>query len=138
MSLLSSSWSNLKLSGTTVADCGPHRVSSRSVSWNCTGNFLANAASDRTARIFAVDASAAAAAAGGGGGAGAASSSSSATGGGGAREVLVIPHSAGVLKTRFSPTEATQLCTAATDKFVRYVVLLRRHRSLTYARALKL
>lgn len=89
---------SLKLTNTTLIDCGSHRISSRSVSWNATGSFLAMACSDRVARICTVETSASAA----------------------VREVLTVSgHTAAVTKVRFHPHEPNQLCTAAADKSVR-------------------
>lgn len=85
--------SSLKLSNTTLIECGPHRVCSRSVSWDTLGSFLAMAASDRTVRLWTVE--------------------------NGSREVLVISHGAPVTKVRFHPSESTQLCTASADKTLR-------------------
>ena len=88
--------SSLKLTNNTnLIECGQNRWSSRSVSWNATGTYLAMASSDRTARLWTVETSA-------------------------AREVLVVSgHTGPVTKTRFQPTEPTTLCTAAADSTVR-------------------
>jgi THO complex subunit 3 len=100
--------SPLRLASYTCTEGGPHRTSSRTLSWNASGSFLALGGSDRVARIFAVDTSG--------------SNSSSASGGGagaGVREVLVISHASPVTKVRFNPSSATQIVTAAADKSVR-------------------
>jgi THO complex subunit 3 len=101
--------SSLKLASYTCTEGGPHRTSSRTLSWNATGSFLALGGSDRVARIFAVDAGSAAPA----------NASSGGGGGAGVREVLVISHASPVTKVRFNPSSATQLATAAADKSVR-------------------
>jgi THO complex subunit 3 len=101
--------SSLRLASYTCTEGGPHRTSSRTLSWNASGSFLALGGSDRVARIFAVDASSG-------------PNSSSASGGGagaGVREVLVISHASPVTKVRFNPSSATQIVTAAADKSVR-------------------
>jgi THO complex subunit 3 len=102
--------SSLKLASYTCTEGGPHRTSSRTLSWNATGSFLALGGSDRVARIFAVDAGSVAPANASGSGGG---------GGAGVREVLVISHASPVTKVRFNPSSATQLVTAAADKSVR-------------------
>jgi len=85
----------MKLTNQVLIECGPHRVSSRSVSWNSNGSNLAMASSDRVARLWAIETS-------------------------GAREVLVVSeHQAAVTKVRFHPTEASNLCTAAMDQTIR-------------------
>ena len=87
--------SSLKLTNHTSTEGGPQRVSSRSLSWNSSGSYLALAGSDRMARIYTVE------------------------GNGTAREVLVVPHTAAVTKVRFRPSVDSQLVTAAADKAVR-------------------
>ena len=87
----------LTLKSSTLVDCGPHRISSRSVSWNASGHQVAAAASDYSVRIFGVDA-----------------------GGAAAREVLVVNgHTAVVTKARFHPSDEHVLATAANDKTIR-------------------
>jgi THO complex subunit 3 len=88
----------IKVSNTSLLELGSqHRgVSSRSVSWNTTGNYLAMACSDRTTRLFNVDAAAS------------------------IRDVATLSgHQEPVVVASFHPTESTLLCTAATDKSVR-------------------
>jgi WD40 repeat protein len=106
----SSSSSTMTLASTSVLDCGPPRSSSRSVSWNSTGFYLAVASSDRMARLYTIDHSNSTAA-----GSNVTDSNSTGTqqqqstsGGGSAREVLVISgHTAPVTKVRFHPNEAS-------------------------------
>ncbi|GKY93316.1 THO complex subunit 3 [Mayamaea pseudoterrestris] len=87
----------LSIKSCSIVDCGPHRVSSRSVSWSVSGSYLSMAGSDATVRVLGVDA-----------------------GGAAAREVLVVSgHSAAATKTRFHPIDESVLCTAANDKTVR-------------------
>mmetsp|Transcript_14984 Transcript_14984/g.30903 ORF Transcript_14984/g.30903 Transcript_14984/m.30903 type:complete len:98 (-) Transcript_14984:1808-2101(-) len=85
MPLLMAPTSHLTVSTTSVVDCGGHRISSRSVSWNTTGYYLGFASSDRMARLMTLD------------------NTTSAF-----REVLVISgHTAPVTKIRFHPHEET-------------------------------
>lgn len=87
---------NYKLGEVSLHDCGGHRLSSRSVSWNCTGSYLGVASSDRNTRLYNLD------------------------GSGGPREVLVVSqHTAPVQRVRFHPNQDTLLCTAASDSSVR-------------------
>ena len=86
----------LKLSNTSLIECGQNRIVTRSVSWNATGMFLGMACTDRCARLWTVDPT------------------------GGTREVLVVSgHTAAVTKVRFHPSEASSVCTAAHDFSVR-------------------
>lgn len=89
--------SNLQVTTASVVECGGHRFSSRSVSWNSRGDYLGFASSDRMARLVAVD------------------SAASST-----REVLVISgHTGPVTKIKFHPHEDNTLLTAALDQTVR-------------------
>lgn len=87
--------SEYMISGTALIDCGQNRITSRTVSWNNTGQYLAIGTSDRMAHILTVDSA--------------------------AREVLVVSgHTGPVTRIRFHPTEATQLLAADNDKTVRW------------------
>ncbi|KAL7579407.1 hypothetical protein ACA910_014076 [Epithemia clementina (nom. ined.)] len=95
--LLSSGQPSIEVSTTSLIECGTNRTSSRSVSWNHTGFYLAYASSDRTARLVTLD-----------------SSTSS------ARETHVISgHTGPVTKVRFHPKEVTMVLTASTDQTIR-------------------
>lgn len=86
---------NFKLGDVTLYDCGGHRLSSRSVSWNSSGSYLGVASSDRNARLYTLNES-------------------------GPREVLVVSqHTAPVQRVRFHPNQETLMCTAASDSTVR-------------------
>jgi len=86
---------NYKLGEVSLHECGGHRLSSRSVSWNNSGFYLAIASSDRMTRLWTVE-------------------------GASAREVLVVSgHTSPVERVRFHSSENTLLCTAASDSSVR-------------------
>jgi THO complex subunit 3 len=94
--LIRNEQSPLRLTSSILIECGSNRISSRSVSWNSSGSYLAMASSDRMARLWTIEAS------------------------GSAREVLVVSGHAGpVTKVRFHPSEPNHLCTAAADQTVR-------------------
>ena len=85
--LLSSGRAGIEVSTASVVEFGAHRTSSRSVSWNHTGFYLAYASSDWKARLVTLD-------------------SSTAT----ARETHVITgHTGPVTKVRFHPKEVTSV-----------------------------
>jgi WD40 repeat protein len=100
MALGSGDSTTKKVGTVSLVDCGPHRTSSRSVSWNSTGSYLALASSDRMARIVEVTMAA---------------NTSPA-----ARDILTVTgHTGPVLAVRFHPDQASLLCTAAADASVR-------------------
>lgn len=89
--------SAMKLTGCSLIECGPHRLQSRSVSWNVTGTHLAMGSSDSTVRVWSLDVAAA-----------------------NAKEVLSIAGFGGpVLSASFHPAVEAVLCATASDATVR-------------------
>lgn len=86
-----------KIGEVQLIDCGKQgrQQVSRSVSWNCTGSWLAWASTDRMAKIWTIEGAA-------------------------PREVVAISgHTGPVDRVRFHPTDPNVLCTTAQDRSVR-------------------
>ena len=116
MTMVSSATPSLQIrTDPALIECGGTRNSSRTCSWNATGQYLASGSSDKFARLFTVDHVSAAATV---------TASSSAAGGptaaGTGRELQALTgHTGSIDRVRFHPTEASVLCTASSDRSAR-------------------
>lgn len=103
--------SSVKITNCKIIDCKGHRKKARSVAWNCTGEYLASASEDCTAKIWNVGSNNS-----NSGNSNNSSSNDNITMG---RELVSLSgHSDTVERVRWHPMNPNILCTASSDRTI--------------------